>query len=218
MDDVQPFALGRGEAQAPVMLSGLNRLGERLGRRVREIVEPFVGVKPVITARPVELIDYGAWAVQVQPLAAIGLYRLMPLKGQVMLHLSAAMISTFVERFYGGAGGRPSPARSEFTPTEERLIARISDAVMAALAVSWSDMLAVEPVLASREAGLGFASGLQASDQMALQRFTVAISASEQWPVDILLPVSALRSIEPLMDTSVKEEKAEPDQIGRAHV
>ncbi|MGR3467865.1 MAG: hypothetical protein ACU0CI_08280, partial [Shimia sp.] len=40
----------------------------------------------------------------------------------------------------------------------------------------------------SREAGLGFASGLQASDQMALQRFTVAISASEQWPVDILLP------------------------------
>ena len=40
MDDVQTYAFGRGESQAPMMLSGLDRLGEKLGiskERVRQI-------------------------------------------------------------------------------------------------------------------------------------------------------------------------------------
>ena len=41
--DVQSYAFGRGELQAPVMLSGLDRLGDKLGRRIRALIEPIAG-------------------------------------------------------------------------------------------------------------------------------------------------------------------------------
>lgn len=218
MDDVQPFAFGRGEPQAPVMLSGLDRLGEKLGRRMRAIVEPLAGCRPNIMARPVEMIEYGAWAAQVQPLSSIGVFRLLPLKGNVLLRMDARMISTLVDRFYGGAGNRPAPARAEFTPTEDRLIIRLSDAIMASLVACWADILALEPVLLAREAGVGFASGAQAGDQMAVQRFVIDLDNNEQWPIDLLFPVAALRAVEPLMGSKVHDEGNEVDPAWQARV
>jgi flagellar motor switch protein FliM len=218
MDDVQPFAFGRGATQAPVMLSGLDRLGEKLGRRLRDIVEPLAGVKPAVLCRPVDLIEYGSWSEQVQPLASIGVYRLLPLKGNVLVHMEARMISTLVDRFYGGSGNRPMPARSEFTPTEDRLIGRLSESMMAALISCWSDTLALDPVLVTREAGLGFASGAQPADQMVLQRFVIELGRDEQWPVDILFPLAALRGVDALMGTKVHDEPTEPDPLWRARV
>ena len=49
--DVQSFAFGRGELQAPVMLSGLDRLGDKLGRRIRALIEPIAGVRPNVEAQ-----------------------------------------------------------------------------------------------------------------------------------------------------------------------
>ena len=49
--DVQSYAFGRGESQAPMMLSGLDRLGEKLGRRIRALVEPICGVRPQVEAQ-----------------------------------------------------------------------------------------------------------------------------------------------------------------------
>ena len=43
MTDVQSYAFGRGESQAPVMLSGLDRLGDKLGRRIRALIEKLQG-------------------------------------------------------------------------------------------------------------------------------------------------------------------------------
>ena len=165
MDDVQSYAFGRGESQAPLMLSGLDRLGEKLGRRLRALIEPIAGVRPHVDARDAQVLDFAAWAGQVPDFSSIGVYRLSPLKGQVLLRMDAAMISTLVDCFYGGIGNRPLPARGEFTPTEDRLIARISDAFIARLVECWSDMLALEPGLIVRETGIGFAAAAQPGEQ-----------------------------------------------------
>jgi flagellar motor switch protein FliM len=219
MDDVQPFAFGRGEAQPPVMLSGLDRLGDKLGRRLRDLIEPMAACKPAVTSLPVELVNYGDWAVKVQPLASIGVYRLLPLKGNMLLHIDARMISTLVDRFYGGAGNRPAPARAEFTPTEERLIMRLSEGFMTSLVSCWSDMLTLEAVQIARESGLGFASGIQPGDQMVLQRFTVDLVGAEKWPVELLFPLAALRAIEPLMGANkVHDESSETDPVWQARI
>ncbi|CAN5447921.1 flagellar motor switch protein FliM [soil metagenome] len=218
MDDVQPFSFGRGDTQAPVMLSGLDRLGEKLGRRLRDLVEPFAGCKPVVVAQPVEVIDYSAWAVQVQPLSSIGVYRLLPLKGNILLRMDGRMISTLVDRFYGGAGNRPSPSRAEFTPTEDRIIARIAESFTTALVTCWADTLALDAVLLARETGLGFVSSVQSGDQMVLQRFVVDLVRDEQYPIDILFPLAALRAVEPLMGTKVHDEGNEGDPIWQARV
>ncbi|WP_176591928.1 flagellar motor switch protein FliM [Sphingobium sp. EM0848] len=217
MTDVQAYAFGRVESQAPLMLSGLDRLGEKLGRRLRALIEPIAGARPLVTTRDARALEFGAWSAEVPASASIGVYRLAPLKGQVLLRLDAAMISTLVDCFYGGIGNRPLAQRGEFTPTEDRLIARISDGFMARLVECWADMLAIEPGLIVRETGVGFAAAAQPGEQMVLQRFTLSISRDNEWPVDLLFPLAALRAVEPLMGSKmpVDEERADPVWQGR---
>src|SRR3546814_5277537 len=49
MEDVQPFKFGQSEPQAPVVLSGMDRIGERMARRIRAVLEPMTGMKPRVT-------------------------------------------------------------------------------------------------------------------------------------------------------------------------
>lgn len=218
MTDVQTFALGRGEAQAPMMLSGVDRLGEKLGRHLRAIIEPIAGVRPNIVAKSAELLDFSSWSGQVPSIASIGTYRCAPLKGHVLLRMDAAMISTLVDCFYGGIGNRPLPSRGEFTPTEDRLITRLSDGIMARMVDCWREILNIEPSLIARETGVGFAASAAPGDQMVLQRFTVSITRDAIWPIDLLFPLSALRGVEALMGTRIADEDGPADPIWQARI
>jgi flagellar motor switch protein FliM len=212
MNDVQTYAFGRGESQTPQLLSGLDRLGEKLGRRLRALIEPISGVRPHIGVTDAQVLDFKSWAADVPTFSSIGVYRIAPLKGQMLLRIDAAMISTLVDCFYGGLGNRPLPTRGEFTPTEDRLISRISEGVITRLIDSWSDILPLEVGLIVRETGIGFASAAQPGEQMVLQRFMLSIARDQEWPIDLLFPLSSLRAVEPLMGskTQVDEERLDP--------
>nr|WP_087574561.1 FliM/FliN family flagellar motor switch protein [Sphingomonas sp. CDS-1] len=218
MTDVQAYAFGRGESQAPLMLSGLDRLGEKLGRRLRALIEPIAGVRPHVVAQDARALEFGAWSLDVPASSSIGVYRLSPLKGQVLLRLDAAMISTLVDCFYGGIGNRSLPPRGEFTPTEDRLIARISDAFIARLVECWSDMLALDAGLIVRETGIGFAAAAQPGEQMVLQRFLLSISRDAEWPIDLIFPLSALRGVEPLMGARIPIDDERADPVWQARI
>lgn len=218
MTDVQSYAFGRGEAQAPVMLSGLDRLGEKLGRRIRALIEPIAGVRPNVEVQEARVMDFAAWSAEVPPFTSISLYRLHPLKGQMLLRLDASMISTLVDCFYGGIGNRPLPARVEFTPTEDRLIARISDTLVARLAETWDDVVPLDVGLILRETGVGYASAAQPADQMVLQRFTISLTRDQEWPVDLLFPLSALRAVEQLTGAKVPSDDEQVDPIWQARI
>jgi flagellar motor switch protein FliM len=128
------------------------------------------------------------------------------------------MISTLVDCFYGGLGNRPLPARGEFTPTEDRLISRISEGLIARLVDSWADILPLEPGLIIREAGIGFASAAQPGEQMVLQRFMLSIARDQEWPIDLLFPLSSLRAVEPLMGAKAPADEERTDPIWQARV
>ncbi|MET0370764.1 MAG: FliM/FliN family flagellar motor switch protein [Sphingobium sp.] len=218
MDDVQSYAFGRGEPQAPVMLSGLDRLGEKLGRRVRALVETIAGVRPQVTAEDAEVLDFGVWAAQVPSATSISIYRLQPLKGQTLVRLDADMISTLVDCFYGGIGNRPLPSRGEFTPTEDRLIIRIVDTLIAKLVECWVDVVDLEPALIARETGIGFGAVSQAAEQVVVQRFTVGITREQEWPIDIVFPLAALRTVEALVGSKVPTDEDQYDPIWRTRI
>ncbi|MBU1464379.1 MAG: FliM/FliN family flagellar motor switch protein [Alphaproteobacteria bacterium] len=218
MDDVQTYAFGRGESQAPMMLSGLDRLGEKLGRRIRALVEPICGVRPQVEAQDAQLLDFSAWSAQVPAFTSISIYRVAPLKGQVLLRIDAAMISTLVDCFYGGIGNRPLPPRGEFTPTEDRLIARLSESLLSRLVETWSDILPLEPALIVRETGVGFAASAQPGDQMVVQRFMIGITRDQLWPVDLVFPLAALRAVEPLMGTRLPADDDQKDPVWQSRI
>jgi len=200
------------------MLSKLHRLGEKLGRRIRALLEPIAGTRPEVEAEDAQLLEFGSWSADVPSFTSISTYRLAPLKGQVLLRLDAAMVSTLVDCFYGGVGNRPLPQRIEFTPTEDRLIARLSESIMAKLSEAWADILPLDPNLLMREPGLSFSPATQASEQMVLQRFRVTLSRDQLWLIDILFPLSALRTVEPLMGAHVPLDDDQIDPVWQSRI
>lgn len=217
MDEVQSYAFGRGEPQAPMMLAGLDRLGEKLGRRVRSFIETIAGVRPQVVAQDAQVLDFPAWSAQVPSTSSISIYRLAPLKGQSLVRLDADMISTLVDCFYGGIGNRPLPARGEFTPTEDRLIARITETLVGRLTECWADVLVLEPGLIVRETGVGFASAAQAGE-VVVQRFTIGLTREQAWPIDIVFPLAALRTVEALAGTKLPVDDEQVDPVWRTRV
>ena len=218
MNDVQAFSFSRKETPAPVMLSGVDRLGEKLGRQLRGIFESYVGVRAQVETRKTELTDYGRWSADVPKFCSINVYRLLPLKGNVLLRVDAPLVSLLVDRFYGGSGDRIVASRAEFTPTEERLITRLTDAITTKLVACWGETLPLEPQLVAREAGLGFAASGNASDQLVVQRYDFSLGGDECWPVELVYPLTALRSVEPLMTGKVHDEAAGGDPLWQARV
>lgn len=218
MDDVQPYTFGASEPQAPVSLAGLDRLGERVARQVRATIEPIAGLKPAVAVQPAEMVNYDLWSAMVPSFCSLSTYRLHPLKGIVLVKLDASMIAAVVERFFGGSAVRPCRDRTEFSRSEERILTRLADGVMQAFIQAWADLLPMEMGLVAREHDPQALVFAESSDQLLSQSFAVSFERDENWPIEILFPVTALRQLEPLLSTSTPEEIKHRDPLWQARL
>lgn len=219
MDDVQPYSFGASEPQAPVSLSGMDRLGERLARRIRALMEPVIGAKPTISAQPAEMVNYDLWSAMAPSFCGLSTYKLHPLKGMILVRLDAGLTWAAVDRFYGGAGTRPAPEeRGEFTPSEERLLARFSDGIMNAVIRVWGDMMHLEMALVARECDPQTLVFTETADQLLNQSFTVSFGGAEEWTIELLYPHVALRQLEPLLASHSPDEMKHRDPLWQERI
>ena len=208
-DDVQPYKFGSSEPQAPVSLSGMDRMGERMARQIRSMLEPVVGLKPDVAMQPAEMVNYDLWSAMAPSFCALSTYKLHPLKGMVLVKLEAPMISAVVERFYGGGNARKKDAeeRGEFTRSEERVLAKLSDDIMEALIKSWAELLPMDQTLVAREYDPQALVLAEASDQLLSQTFTISFESEQSWTIEVMFPLVALRQLEPLLQTTAPADE-----------
>tara|TARA_R110000782_G_scaffold268393_1_gene364746 strand:+ start:10820 stop:11689 length:870 start_codon:yes stop_codon:yes gene_type:complete len=218
MDDIQPFKFGASEPQTPVSLSGMDRLGERMARQIRTLIEQIIGTKPGVTTQPAEMVNYDLWSAMAPSFCALSTYKLHPLKGMVLIRLDAALISAVVERFYGGSGARPGTDHTEFTRSEERTLARLSDDIMQALIRTWSDLLPMEMALVAREYDPQALVFADASDQLLSQSFTVDFGKGDGWTIELMFPLIALKQLEPLLGSNAPDELKHKDPLWQARI
>ncbi len=218
MEDAQPYKFGASEPQAPVSLSGMDRLGERMARQIRAMLEPIVGVKPVIATQTAEMVNYDLWSAMAPNFCSLSTYKLHPLKGTILVKLEAPMISAVVERFYGGSGARPRAESNEFTRSEERVLAKLSDEIVQGLIRTWADLLPMEMSLVAREHDPQALVFADASDQLLSQSFTVDLGKEEGWSIELMFPLVALRQLEPLLNTGSGDEMKHKDPLWQARI
>ena len=195
-DGVQPFSFETEAFRPTAALPALDRLSERMARRVRDVVEPFAQVKPRVSASPVAIRRFESWRTEKPEFTSLHLYRFRPLKGGVLLAIDPDFIAWLVDAFYGGSGSVQPKKAAEFTPTEERLLLRLVDALTNGLAEVWSEVLPVSLQLTSRETNTAYATLVRRDDPVAIARYTITTGTFRPTAIDILYPVSSLRVVE----------------------
>ena len=193
----RPFAFGGEAPRTMSAIPAIDRLNERLVRRLRDVIEPFARVKPKVATEPCMIRGFAEWQAEQAEFTSLSLYAFRPMKGAILLKIDPEFVSRLVDAFYGGSGAQAPRRAREFTATEESLLGRLTEALIGALAEGWSEIVPVRPQLRARETNAGFAGLAKADEMVALARFTIAPWAGHSSVVEILYPVAGLRSIEP---------------------
>jgi flagellar motor switch protein FliM len=211
--DVQPFALGSEALRPGARLAGLDRVGERLARRLRDVFEPFARVKPKVEAEPALTSRFETWRDALPEFTSLSLYRLRPMKGGMLVAIAPDYVSRLVDAFYGGTGGSIAAAsrKREFTAAEERLLSRLTDAITGAVVEVWADIVPLESMLASRETNAGYASLVRGDESVVVQRFSVAGGGPGATSIDLVFPLGAMRAYEAQLAAKTHAEAAPVD-------
>ncbi|WP_129794311.1 flagellar motor switch protein FliM [Sphingosinicella sp. CPCC 101087] len=209
----RPFAFGSDAARPMNALPALDRMNERMSRRLRDLLEPFVRAKPTVTAEDSTIRIFGDWKAEQPEFVSLSLYAFKPMKGAILLALQPEFVRRLVDCFYGGAGDSPATPSREFTPTEESLLGRLADSVLADLATVWSEVMPARPQLRSRETNVEFATMARGDETVAVTRFVVKFGRAGASHIDIVYPVSSLRSVEQeLLATSPEDVSARGEE------
>lgn len=214
--EVRPFALGQEAFRPIARLAGLERMGERLARRFRALIEPYARTKVQITADPIENRRFEDWRADLPDFTSLSLYRLRPLKGGMLIVLEPTFVANLVNSFYGGGGaGTSIPKTGEFTASEERLLSRLSEGIIEILVELWAEVVPLAPTLASRETNAAYASLVRPEEAVVVQRFTVAPGAGRPTLISIIYPLATLRPIEAELASKVHDDSGDGDSEWR---
>src|SRR3546814_17339123 len=103
-------------------LPALERMGERLARKLRDVIEPFARAKPKVIAETIAIRRFESWRAEQPEFMSLSLYSLRHMKGGVLIAIEPDFINCLVDTLYGGSGATRAGKKTEFTETEERLV------------------------------------------------------------------------------------------------
>jgi flagellar motor switch protein FliM len=202
----RPFAFGGEVTRTMSAIPAIDRLNERMVRRLRDVVEPFARIKPKVATEPTMVRGFAEWQAEQAEFTSLSLYAFRPMKGSILVRIDPEFVSRLVDAFYGGSGTQSPRRAREFTATEESLLGRLTEALIGALAEAWSEIVPVRPQLRARETNAAFAGLATADEMVAITRFTIAPWPGHATIVEILYPVAGLRSIEPELAAKSHED------------
>jgi flagellar motor switch protein FliM len=211
--EAKPVSLLRERDDEPGF-PGLDRIGERLARGLRDVIAAAGGDCVTVTRGASTLKSFGAWRGEQDAFGALCRYQLPPIKGAMLLAIPSTLIIQLVDLFYGGTGA-VSSVRGAFTAAENRYIARFGEQCLPLLAAAWADIATLNPTLAGVETDIANAKLGKDMDLVVIQPFAVQIGGDDQVTLACVYPVSALRPIAALSDAPQPESAAPADPIWR---
>lgn len=215
--EVRPFALGEDSFRPVERLTGLERMSEKLARALKPALEQFARARTGVTPQPIEIVDFAAWSDALPLFSSLSHYRMRPLKGGMLVHVEPDLVAGLVETFYGG-GGAPRPHRGQdFTPSEDLLLTRMLERIVAILIDHWREVVPVEASLATRETNIAHIGFMRGDEPAVLQRFAIQLPATAS-TITIAYPLAMLRPIEQRMSTEVNDRDGGGDTSWRGRL
>lgn len=177
-------------------MPALQSLNEKLCLGLGQGILSRYRISSLVELQEIQLVKLDQAISGITGPSAINLIKSAPLNGLSYVVLPGAMLSFFVDTFFGGAqgGAKGQSARETLTPMEWRINDVLTGIFLSSLKESWSDKVVLTPELVSIESTAEF---LQASspDELALQ-LPFSIKVGEwQGAIDWILPYAALEPL-----------------------
>ncbi len=194
--EIEPYALGQRKDRPVADLAHLERMNDRIARRLRDVIEPIAQTRAKVDAIPLETRRFDEWQRNQASYVSLNLFRVRPVKGMMMIAIDPAFITNMVDAFYGGTGNGLATKGGEFTPSEQRLRSRLADAIAGVLTKCWGDTYPLQFEFSTHETNADFANMVRPDEAVVVQSFTIKPGMSRSTRIEILYPLSMLQPIE----------------------
>lgn len=197
--DFTPFDFSTREQTLLAQMPALRKLNELHAQALVAAIGDQYGFDAQVTVADIQLMKLDQAFENIPNPSGINLAKIAPLTGTSYVVLPGALLSCFVDMYFGGPPASPDAefTRMSLTPTELRINEVMVNKFLATLAQSWSEKVPLTPQTAGIETKPSY---LQANspDDMALV-FPYEIRVGE-WgsKIDWIAPYAAL---EPLRQT-----------------
>lgn len=193
---VRDFKFGSDDLSLLGDYYALRVINERFARFSRGVFQPMLRLQPRVTALNPSVTTFEDYSFSSEPFMSLTLARIEMLRGNLMMVISPELISKLTNAYYGGnLGIVKTLRRSEFTSTEDRIIEIITDGLIEALDLAWSELIKLEFSEVSREENLQFVSFVEDAEQIICCTFEIQLPGTEAASFDVLYPLQTLKPI-----------------------
>jgi flagellar motor switch protein FliM len=191
----QALDLSNRESFVRTRLAALEGVHERFARRLRAGVTDLLRRTPEVAIGPIKVQRYAAFLRETMVPTNFNIVSLKPLRGAALLVCEPALVFAAIDAQYGGAGKYATRLEGrEFSPTEQRVIARLTQAACTEYAGAWREVFALHCEVQRTETQPQFASIAAPADLVVTASFTLEIgdtTGALHWciPYTVLEPI-----------------------------
>lgn len=198
---VKPYSLVATDTVSRGQLAALEMINDRFARQLRTSMLNLLRQGVKISVVPYTVTTFGEYIQSVPSPCNVNIVRFPPLRGYGLVTLEPSVVYGAVDSFFGGSGeGLTNPPASRvFTPTEERIIQLLLDAIFADLKEAWQPVYSLNPEYVSREINPAFAQVGEERETVVVSRFELELGMGVRGQLTIMYPFSALKPIRLLL-------------------
>jgi flagellar motor switch protein FliM len=202
--ECKPYVFGAEDAGLLGDLHTLRLINERFGRNLRNVLLPMLRFMPRISTLPPETKRFEEKLRSMGQFESLSIARADLLKGTILVTVPPRLISILVNTFFGGRGDPGVTNKTEFTPTEERILEIIVEGALKTLDDAWHEVFPVSFQYMNTETNPAFISFVEGSESVVVSSFVVQLPFAEPQCIEIMYPRQSLKQIATILRSKIQ--------------
>ena len=211
-DGVRTYELASQERIVRGRMPTLEIINERFARNLRVGLFNFLRKSPEISIGGIKVQKYSAFLREIVVPTNFNIVSVKPLRGSGLIVCDPTLVFAVIDALFGGAGKFHTRIEGrDFSPTEQRIIARLVEVIIAEYQKAWHGIYPLELDYQRSEMQPQFANIATPSEIVVSTSFTLEIGDTSG-TVHFCIPYSTLEPIRDVLYSTMQGDSNEPDR------
>ena len=187
-------------------------INERFARNLRIGLFNFIRKSPEVSIGGIKVQKYSAFLREIVVPTNFNIVSVRPLRGSGLIVCDPNVVFAVIDALFGGAGKFHARIEGrDFSPTEQRVITRLVDVIIAEYRKAWTGIYPLELEYQRSEMQPQFANIATPGEIVVTTSFTLEVGDTSG-SVHFCIPYSTLEPIRDVLYSTIQGDSNEPDR------
>ena len=187
-------------------------INERFARNIRLGLFNFIRKSPEISIAAIKVQKYSAFLREIVVPTNFNIVSVRPLRGSGLVVCDPTLVFAVIDALFGGAGKYPTRIEGrDFSPTEQRIIARLVGVISNEYQKAWQGIYPLELEYQRSEMQPQFANIATPSEVVVTSSFSLEIGEANG-TIHFCIPYATLEPIRDVLYSTMQGDSNEPDR------